>query len=137
MSNNYKKLLTSNQVAGEIKKDQFFTDENVNGYMTKSELLTYSRGLTDLQRDQFNLFFEYTVELFSITSLPVESEDKETGESLLWVTFKLPGTPQNFRMIYHPGLLRYIKDCQRRKINPAFTFDQLIEEAIKAEEQGH
>jgi hypothetical protein len=135
MNKKYKQLLTSNQVAGEVKKDQFFTDENVNGFMAKSELLSYVRSLTPPQQDQQDLFFEYTVEGFSISSLPIASDDKETGETVMWVTFKLPKAPQNFRMIYHPGLLRFIKEYQQGKIKPSFTFDQLIEEALKIEEQ--
>ena len=135
MEKKYKKLLTSNQVAGEVKHDQFFTDENVNGYMSKKDMLSYSRALSQSQQDQLDLFFEYTAAGFSIISLPIESEDKESGEIVIWTKFQLPNSPQNFRMIYHPGLLRFIKECQQGKIKPSFTFDQLIEEALTIEEQ--
>jgi hypothetical protein len=134
MLKKYKQLLTSNQVAGEVKHDQFYTDENVNGYMSKKEMLAYSRALTTGQQDQQDLFFEYTAEGFSISSLPIASEDKETGETVIWTSFKLPKAPQNFRMIYHPGILRFIKEYQQGKIKPSFTYDQLIEEALKIEE---
>lgn len=130
----YKQLLSSNKVAGEVKQAQFFNDEHANGYMAKQEFLDYSRALTEGQQDQLDLFFEYTKEGFQITSLPIESEDKETGEMLIWVKFQLPGSPQKFRMIFHPGLLQFIKDCQQRKIKPSFTFDQLIEEALTIEQ---
>lgn len=129
----YKALLSTSKPVGEVKKDQFFTDDNVNGYMSKVELLTYSKSLTSAQQDQLDLFFEYTNERFPITSLPIDSEDKETGEMVIWVNFKLPNSPQKFRMIYHPGLLQFIKDCQKGKITPCFTFDELIVEASKIE----
>lgn len=131
----YKALLSNSKPAGEVKKDQFFTDENVNGYFAKTEFLTYSRSLSEGLQDQLNLFFEYTCEGYSITSLPIESEDRETGDAVIWVTFKLPNTPQKFRMIYHPGLLKFIKEFQQGKIKPSFTFDQLIEEALAIETQ--
>jgi hypothetical protein len=129
----YRQLLTSDKVAGEVKQAQFFNNEHANGYMSKQDFLDYSRSLSQGQQDQLDLFFEYTEEQFEIISLPIESEDKETGEVVIWVKFRLPGTPQTFRMIFHPGLLQFIKDCQQRKIKPSFTFDQLIEEALTVE----
>lgn len=119
-----------------IQMSDLFTENNPIGYFTREELYNYIVGLTVYKQKQFSLFFDYINQGYQITSLPIPVEDRQSGEEVIWVRFKTPTGPQNFKMQYHEWLLLLVKHCIDGVFKGViFNEDEMVAEMMKHLEQ--
>nr|WP_294875358.1 hypothetical protein [uncultured Pedobacter sp.] len=115
-----------------IQMSDLFTENNPNGYFTREDLYNYIIELTEYQQKKFSLFFEYMTQGFPITSLPIGVEDKQSGLKVIWVRFKTPTGPQNFKMQYQEWLLLLVKHYISGVFKGVvFNEDEMVAEMLK------
>ena len=117
-----------------ITVKDLFTENNPQGYFSGPVITGYAAGISDYQQRKFVLFFEYMGDGHPITNLPLSMSD-DYGNEILWVKFRVNGTPQSFRMHYADWLLRLVKDYQKGLLRGfVFSAEELAEELAKAGE---
>ena len=129
MSNLFTRFKGKKEAAGAAKANLFFTDNNVNGYMSKAEFGTYLSGLQEIDFNRFQRMLELTSKKFPINNVPVIRTDNGDHEEVVWLKFKLPNSEQRLRIVCDENILRFIQDYQEGNFRNAFSFEELIVEA--------
>ena len=123
------------KAANAVTVKDLFTENNPQGYFSGQVIAAYAAGISDYQQRKFTLFLEYMGDGHPITNLPLSMND-DYGNEILWVKFRVNGTPQSFRMHYTDWLLRLVKDYQKGLLRGfVFSADELAEELAKTGEQ--
>jgi hypothetical protein len=129
MSNLFARFKGNKEAAGAAKANLFFTDNNVNGYMSKEEFKDYLSGLEVRDFAKFERMFELTNKRFPINNVPIIITDKDDFENVVWLKFKLPNSEQRLRVVCNDNILRFIRDYQEGKFRNGFSLEELILEA--------
>lgn len=129
MKNLFERFNVKKEAAGAAKANQFFTENNQNGYMSKNELGNYLSGLQEIDFKRFERLFELMSKRFPINNFPVIRPDLRDGENVVWLKFKLPNALQNLRIVCDENILRFIQDYQEGKFRNGFQLEELITEA--------
>ena len=129
MSSLFERFKGNKEAAGAAKANLFFTENNVNGYMSKDDFKDYLSGLVVRDFVKFERLFELTNKKFPINNVPVIITDKDDFENVVWLKFKLPNSEQRLRIVCDEKILRFIKDYQEGKFRNGFSLEELIIEA--------
>jgi|GEM_PF-4863126 len=129
MANLFQRFKGNKEAAGAAKANLFFTDNNVNGYMSKAEFETYLSGLQEIDFNRFQRLLELTSKKFPINNVPVIRTDSVDHEEVVWLKFKLPNSEQRLRIVCDENILRFIQDYQEGNFRNAFSFEDLMVEA--------
>jgi hypothetical protein len=124
-------ILKSSPNKKEMKAPDFYTDNNPNGYCSKQgfKALLSQIGENNLQKAE--LIIEYLSEGYSNDNPAVTYDDEETGLKMMWTKFDLGSSLQRMPFFVTERMAAFMKDCQKRKIKPGFTFEELYLEAVK------
>lgn len=129
MNNLFNRFNAKKEVSSAAKADLFFTENNVNGYMSKESFTNYLSGLQENDFMKFERFLDFTSKMFPINNIPISRVDKYDNEEVIWLKFKLPNAEHRIRILYDENILRFIKDYQEGKFRNRFTLEELILEA--------
>ena len=130
-NNSFANLAGDRNINKGIQMSDLFTDNNPSGYFSRAELNDYIEGIGLYQARKLSLFFEYMSEGYPISSLPIPMEDRATGTEILWVRFKTPTGPLNFKMKHHDWILTLVKHYISGVFKGVrFNTDHIVEELL-------
>ncbi len=112
----------------DLTTGQFFTDTNVNGYISKEEFLFHLSNLDTREAEELEQFFNYVREGKRLDTLPVPRKDRG-GNAYVWANFQLRKGSPGVKVLIFGEILNFIKDYQDGLFTVGFTLVDLFEEA--------
>ncbi|MCJ8210807.1 hypothetical protein MUY27_13905 [Mucilaginibacter sp. RS28] len=130
MENNlFTKLFSDLQEAAkESKQEIFFTEDNTQGYFSKSDFADFllkAKGLGKI--NHLKQFFDNISVGRTLANFPKLEE--ENGNPFSWCTFKSGRVKQSLNVYADGRMFDFIKDYADGKFKFPFTLETLIEQA--------
>jgi hypothetical protein len=129
MSNLFKQFQASLGKTEAVKSNHFFTENNVNGFITKAQFLNYIGIMTETEFKHLEKSLEYISMGFPINNILVVKIEPETGFETFWCKFRLPRAEVRLRMVHHEGILRFFESYQKGTAKFEISLRELIQEA--------
>lgn len=107
----------------------FFTEHNVNGFMSKPDLCQFAMGLTDTQFVHFEELLTYLNIRCKITNRLEGKLDFKTQEHFIWVHVELKNGKRRLPIPYDEGIMKFLIQYQQEGIPFEFDFETLLAEA--------
>lgn len=124
-----KKFKKATGVANVNEVNLFFTEHNENGFMSKTELFEFAKGMTDFQFGHLEELFTYTNFRAKITNKLEPKLDNKTQEHVLWVHLELKNGKRRLPIPNNEGLLKFLVQYQQEGIAFNCDLELLLAEA--------
>ncbi len=140
MKNYLKALQAKNaEMSTTVNETVFFTDNNVNGFFSKEEFVTYFNASSDSERDHLDTLLDAISEGANLNGVLKKSFDKNDGHEIMWFNAKFPNADlPPMRILFDDRMLRFFKTYQKSELRFNLSLEKLliIAGVIPVEEQA-
>ncbi|MFW0714422.1 hypothetical protein [Pedobacter sp. N23S346] len=116
------------KIAATLNAQQFFTENNVNGYFSKKLFIAFGLSLSDSEAEHFENLLKFMSQGCSINNIVKPTFDKNNGIEMLWFKIRLTNATINLRIPHTDELMNLVKDFQLGKFYVNVTLAELQEE---------
>lgn len=113
-----------------LTTENFFKEDNPNGYLSKEGLMTHVEGFEENEPQQFMDAFEQMRQGKRLKYNPTIQTHQKNGAKYLWLEFQYPRGTRGFKVVINDDLLRLIEDYVMGKVSIHFTIEDLVDVAL-------
>ncbi len=140
MKNYLKALQAKNaEMSTIVNESAFFTDNNVNGFFSKEEFVSYFNASSDSERDHLDTILDAISDGAKLNGILKSSFDKTDGHEIMWANAKFINADlPPMRILFDERMLRFFKTYQKGDLRFNVSLEKLLIVAgvIPIEEQA-